>query len=192
MMQMSNMEKMDEKDICQLIESDQWMMKVLATVESLDLPDWWIGAGFVRNKVWDHLHDFNHSTPLSDIDVIYFNAEDREESTEKDLEDELQKLFPGLPWSVKNQARMHVVNGDEPYLSSIDALARWPETATSIAVRLDERNRIVFNAPNGIEDLVNLRVFPTPAFRSKKDVYENRLKKKNWEAKWPKIQVFHF
>ncbi|OGI29555.1 MAG: hypothetical protein A2288_03120 [Candidatus Moranbacteria bacterium RIFOXYA12_FULL_44_15] len=186
------MKNLNEKDICQLVENDQWMMKVLATAKSLNLPDWWIGAGFVRNKVWDYLHNFNHSTSLSDIDVIYFNAEDKEESTEKKLENELQKLLPNLPWSVKNQARMYIANGDNPYVSSTDALARWPETATSIAVKLDEKNQVIINAPNGIDDLVNLRVCPTPAFRSKKEIYESRLKKKNWEAKWPKIQVFHF
>lgn len=183
---------MDEEDICRLIESDEWMMKVLAAVKSLGLPDCWIGAGFVRNKVWDHLHGFEHRTPLSDIDVIYFDSGNKEESAENDLENRLQELFPGLPWSVTNQARMHMANGDEPYLSSTDALSRWPETATSVAVRLDEGNRIVFNAPNGISDLVNLKVCPTPAFRSKKDIYENRLKKKRWEDKWSRIEVFHF
>lgn len=186
------MKKLRENDICHLIESDQWMMEVLKIVKSLNLPDWWIGAGFVRNKVWDHLHEFANSTALGDIDVIYFDAKDKEESTEKNLEKKLQKLFPNLPWSVKNQARMHLVNGNDPYLSSTDALARWPETATSVAVKLDEKNQLVFNAPNGIDDLVGLRVCPTPAFRTKKEIYENRLRKKNWEAKWPKIQVFHF
>lgn len=34
----------------------------------------------------------------------------------------------GLP--VKNQARMHLRNGDRPYQSATDAMRYWPETAT--------------------------------------------------------------
>jgi len=36
-----------DKEILGAISADSWMMKVLATVSKLDLPDWWIGAGFV-------------------------------------------------------------------------------------------------------------------------------------------------
>lgn len=63
---------MTKKDILKLIEKDPWMMKVLDTVQQLNLPDWWIGAGFVRSKVWDYLHGYTVRTHLPDIDVIYF------------------------------------------------------------------------------------------------------------------------
>ena len=33
------------------------MMNVLNEANKLNLPDWVIGAGFLRNKVWDYLHD---------------------------------------------------------------------------------------------------------------------------------------
>jgi len=51
------------------IQEDRYRMNILSIVSSLKLPDWYIGAGFVRNLVWDHLHNFP-STPLNDIDVI--------------------------------------------------------------------------------------------------------------------------
>lgn len=42
-----------QADITKIIQADPWMMQVLQAAETLDLPDWWIGAGFLRNKVWD-------------------------------------------------------------------------------------------------------------------------------------------
>src|SRR3990167_2279381 len=64
---------MTEKDIIHIIREDEWMMSVLRIAEGLHLPDWWIGAGFVRSKVWDHLHGYKERTPLPDVDIIYFD-----------------------------------------------------------------------------------------------------------------------
>ncbi len=91
----------EEKDIIEVIKKDSWMMDVLKTAKILDLPDWWICAGFVRSKVWDVLHDFNARTPLPDIDVIYFDSSNIKELEEKNLERRLKALMPNIPWSVK-------------------------------------------------------------------------------------------
>ncbi len=72
----------NEKDIIQLIKEDEWMMDILRAVKSLDLPDWWVCAGFVRSKIWDTLHGFKERTPISDIDVIYFDDTNIEELEE--------------------------------------------------------------------------------------------------------------
>jgi hypothetical protein len=52
---------MNEEVILKLIENDPWMMEVLMTASDANLPDWMIGAGFVRNKVWDYLHGYSNS-----------------------------------------------------------------------------------------------------------------------------------
>ena len=127
---------MNEQDIVRLVERDPWMMEVLREVAALELPDWMIGAGFVRSKVWDHLHGYAERTRLPDIDVIYFDPADVREETEKALEQRLRAKF-AAPWSVKNQARMHLKNHEEPYKSSEDALAHWVETPTCVAVTLN-------------------------------------------------------
>jgi hypothetical protein len=36
------------------------MMDILHIAEKLKLPDCMIGAGFVRNKVWDHLRGYKN------------------------------------------------------------------------------------------------------------------------------------
>ncbi|MBF4328231.1 nitrate reductase, partial [Vibrio anguillarum] len=58
--------------IVELIKEDPIRVEALYHVSQLGLPQCYIAAGFVRNLVWDSLHDFNEPTPLNDVDVIYF------------------------------------------------------------------------------------------------------------------------
>lgn len=181
-----------EREILALVESDRWMMNILGAAASLELPDWWICAGFVRTKIWDTLHGFEERTPLGDIDMIYFDAGNINEETEKLRENRLHQIMSGLPWSVKNQARMHVVNGNPPYQSSVDAISKFPETATALGVRLDEGGQLILAAPCELEDVLAMRVKPTPAFSSNVElmkVYRRRQEQKRWTAKWPKVRI---
>ncbi|NIK75691.1 hypothetical protein FHS15_000791 [Paenibacillus castaneae] len=182
----------NKEDIIQLIQADEWMMDVLKTAQTLHLPDWWICAGFVRSKIWDELHGYKQRTSTPDIDFIYFDESNLDEAVEKKLEDQLRSINPSLPWSVKNEARMHLIDHTAPYSSSIDAISKFPETATALGVSLDEQQQIIFTAPCGIDDVISMRVCPTPIFKETEQrmrVYEARVKKKNWIAKWPKIKV---
>jgi len=43
---------------------------------------------------------------------------------------------------------MHSVNSDEPYDSTLDAIKYWPETATAIAIRINQEDEIEFSAPH--------------------------------------------
>lgn len=179
---------MSKQEILQLVKSDLWMMDVLQVAQSVSLPDWWIGAGFVRNKVWDVLHGFEH-TPLNDVDLIYFDESNVDESFEKQLEARLRKLLPEVPWSVKNQARMAIVRQDGKYKSALDGLSRWVETATCIGVQLGADGQLKLVAPHGVDDLLNLILRPTPAFANNLTVFDQRIKEKQWLIKWPKLKV---
>ncbi len=44
-----------ETDIVQMFERDRETRILLEAVATLDLPDWWICAGYVRAKIWDVL-----------------------------------------------------------------------------------------------------------------------------------------
>lgn len=182
-----------EKDILQAIREDAWMMEILSAVKKLDLPDWWICAGFVRTKVWDDLHGFDKRTALGDIDVIYFELSCLDEAKEKMFEEKLASLMPNLPWSLKNQARMHEVNQLPAYLSSVDAISKFPETATALGVKLDDKNELHLTAPCGIADLLQMEIKPTEHFKTNTQllkIYENRLVNKKWTAKWPEVKVY--
>ncbi|WP_181742462.1 nucleotidyltransferase family protein [Terrilactibacillus laevilacticus] len=180
-----------EADVIKIIEEDVWMMTILRAAKSLHLPDWWICAGFVRSKIWDCLHNFSQRTPLPDIDVIYFDESCIEESMEKELEKELNNIIPHVPWSVKNEARMHRVNGISPYTSSVDAISKFPETATALGVKLDQNDRLLLTYPCGLEDVINMRVKPTSFFietEEKRAIFNIRMKQKDWIATWNRVE----
>lgn len=184
----------DKGKIISLIKEDEWMMNILIAAKSLNLPDWWICAGFVRSKIWDTLHNFSERTPIPDIDVIYFEPGNVSEIDEKKFEEKLTDLLPDIPWSVKNEARMHIRSNMLPYSSSVDAISKFPETATALGVKLDDKNNVILTAPCGISDVVNLEVKPTPFFKEDKqrvEIYKNRLMKKNWKSTWNKLKVFY-
>lgn len=108
-------------ELTTLLSRDRWRMEALEAVRSLHLNDGWIGAGFVRNAVWDHLHGYADSEVATDIDVIWFNGCELAYQTNLSIERKLHGCLPALDWSVKNQARMHLRNGDQPYISVADA-----------------------------------------------------------------------
>lgn len=149
----------------------------------------YLGGGMIRNAVWDYLHGYSSPTPTDDVDVIYFNGDDAEKRHDEAIRRRLASLVPNAKWSVKNQARMHSVNGEPPYSSLEDAIARWPETATAFVVRLDSAGKIQIIAPYGFDDLLRLIITNTPAFLGRIDVIHNRAKEKQWQLLWPRLRL---
>lgn len=174
--------------VAQWVRADHVRMRALADACALGLPDWCIAAGFVRNLVWDRLHDYDASTPLADIDLIYYDAQRCGKHFDGDLEKQLNAGDPALRWSVKNQARMHVRNGDPPYRCTEDAMSHWPEMETAIGVRLDASGRVVVISPFGLASLFALRITPNPK-RSEPGVFAGRLTEKRWLSYWPRLVV---
>lgn len=178
-------------DIAAVIADSPWHMDVLLAVKELNLMDWMIGAGFVRNAVWDHLHGYDCYTPLLDVDVIYFDPVDAGPSHDQGYEMQLSAMLSGVPWSVRNQARMHVLNDDQPYRSSEDAMAHWLETPTCVGVKLSECGALSVIAPYGVADLLALAVRPTPSVFKKPKIYCDRIEQKNWPKSWPSVRIFY-
>jgi len=176
------------EDIAAFLAASKDCAAAFRAVAALGLPDCWIGAGFVRSRVWDALAGRATAQPKDDIDVVYFDPADTTKEKDLTIEAALGRSAPEHHWSVKNQARMHGRNGDAPYRDTIDAMAHWPETATAIAARL-EAGAVVLAAPYGVDDLVDLVVRPTPIFRHKMNVFRARLAAKNWRARWPEITI---
>jgi hypothetical protein len=174
-------------EIARLIERQPHIPKLLMAVEALCINDCWIGAGLIRNVVWNYLHGFpTDSIAGSDIDIVYCDPLDASLVRDLSIETRLFASHPGVPWSVHNQARMHVSNGDPPYRDLADAIRCWPETATAIAARIDNGN-VEILAPHGVEDLIGLIVRPTPPFACKMSAYRRRIAEKNWAQRWPRL-----
>jgi uncharacterized protein len=175
-------------EIAKFLQCQPLILSVLKQVEALSLEDCWVGAGLIRNAVWDHAHGRPIELSLDgDVDVVYWDLDDTSPERDIAIEKRLLGENANIPWSVHNQARMHERNGDAPYRNVEDAIRYWPETATAIAARLIG-NDVEVLAPHGIQDLINLIVRPTPAFVLKPSVYSARLSAKDWARRWPRLQ----
>ena len=141
-----------EADIAAFIARDGRRLAILQAAMGLGLPDCWIGAGFVRNPVWDHLHGHAVSAEFNDVDVVYFDRENCSADSDAAQELRLRQAMPDVPWSVLNMARMHIPTGDPPYRSTLHGIGFWPEIVTAIAARLDAVGAPELAAPYGIDD----------------------------------------
>jgi hypothetical protein len=148
----------------------------------------------IRNLVWDHLHGFERPTTLKDIDLVFFDAASLEQEREEEIREALVARAPDIPWDVKNQAAVHLwypkVFGIavDPLLSSADAVGTWPETATSVAVRLLPDESVSVIAPCGLEDLFGLICRRNPR-RVTVEEYRRRVEDKRIREHWPHVQI---
>jgi hypothetical protein len=171
-----------------IIAQDPVGMEQLRAVRTLDLPDWCIAAGFVRNRVWDHLHGIAPARAPVDIDVIYFDAADVSKDREAEYETRLHGLIPNAPWQVRNQARMHVWKDLPPHRDTADSMTYWLETVTAVGVRLEADDRLTVVAPLGTDDLLGLLCRPTAFGRTRRHEYDERITAKRWRELWPRVK----
>ena len=83
-------------------------MSALTAVRELNLDSWCIGAGAIRNLVWDALHEYAQPSVLSDVDVAYFDASNLSSERDAELQLHLKDKLPHVPWEVTNQASVHL------------------------------------------------------------------------------------
>ena len=183
------MNSVDISQVAAIVADDAQAMAQLAALRELRLPDAWIAAGFVRNRVWDRLSGIWPPRPVDDVDVVYFDAADPEGAYETNHETALSHVQPGVPWQVRNQARMHLRKGDAPYRDTAHSMLHWLETATVIGVRLDAADQIEVLAPYGVADLLGLVCRPTEAGRRWAAEYRARVTGKAWQSRWPRLRV---
>lgn len=68
-------------------------------------------------------------------------------------------------------------------------MTRWAETATAIGVYLDKRDQLKYYAPHGLDDLMNIVFRPHLVTPESRQVYLDRIAKKNFQSKWPKLKI---
>lgn len=162
-------------------------MQCLEAVSRLDLPQGMIAAGFVRNLVWDQQQAHAQATALDDVDVVFFDAGDISLQREHMLEQTLRTWLPAVNWQVRNQARMHMAYGIAAYVSAADAVQRFPETATCLAVMLDAQGDLCFPVQAGLADAWAMRLSPNPLCRT--SGFQQRVREKQWLQHWPRLQL---
>lgn len=177
-----------------LARQSPWMMEALRAARSLGLPSWCIGAGAVRNLVWDALHGKSEPSALSDVDLAYFDASSLQAEAEQALQTRLNEICPAVPWEVCNQARVHLWfeayfgHAVEPLRSLEEAVASWPEYATAVGLWLDEEDRLHVIAPHGLDDLFACVVRRNPQ-RVSLETYRQRVAQKRYAERWPQVTV---
>ena len=178
------------QDLLQAIQLNPDLMKILTIIRNLGLKDSWLAAGSVRNFIWNLLSDKSSFDRETDVDVIFFDPDVSYEETVS-LENKLREDFPQYQWELKNQVYMHLHSPHTvPYISSCDAMAKYPERCTAIGLRLHADATLELFAPYGLEDILKFQVHPTPHFLENEDrmkLYQERLSKKNWQEKWKNL-----
>ncbi|RZF49615.1 nucleotidyltransferase family protein [Acinetobacter halotolerans] len=165
------------------------MLKQLAKLH----PQAYLSAGALRSTVWAFLHGQTFDLKDSEIDVIYYDGQERNNHVQQRLKQKLEQLFPQQQWDVVNQALVHTwyrkENGEQiqPISSIEHALSLWPETATAIALRLNSSGELELIAPFGLQDLFELRLRWNPALVSY-TTFKNRVESKKWLQQWPRLQ----
>lgn len=176
-----------------IVRASPWFMRALHAAAELSLPSWCVGAGAVRNLVWDYLHGYQSPSWLSDIDLAYFD-ETEPPGMERHHQVRMEHNCPDFPWDVTNQAHVHLWFERHfghpvlPLYSLEDAVASWPEYATSVGVRLSKNGTIEIIAPLGLDDLFAMRIRRNPA-RVSIETFRQRILSKRYTERWPLVVV---
>ncbi|WP_396333940.1 nucleotidyltransferase family protein [Burkholderia anthina] len=183
-----------EADLISLARRSPWFWPALVAVRTLNLPSWCIGAGAVRNLVWDSLHGLDTPSALSDIDVAYFDSTDHSAERDATLRSLLAHTHPQFPWEVTNQAAVHTWfeatfgYAVPPFRSLEAAVASWPEYATAVGLTLLPDGSIKVIAPYGLDDLFAMVVRRNPA-RVSVATYRERVAQKQYRNRWPRAVI---
>ncbi|MBM7642260.1 nucleotidyltransferase family protein [Streptococcus loxodontisalivarius] len=179
-------------DLVTLFEQDPELMRIFRIIAELGLKDSWLAAGTLRNYVWNTLSNRKGLENASDLDVIFYDPTVTYEQTLA-LQEDLNHRYPDYKWEVKNQVYMHSHSPNtSSYLSSCDAVSKYPERCTAIAARLNAQGHLDLFLPYGSDDIEEFIVEATPHFAADKDrmsVYRERQAKKNWSKIWTQLDV---
>lgn len=183
-----------EARLAALVAQSDTLMRALQAARSLELASWCIGAGAVRNLVWDHLHGFETEAPSEDIDLVFFDSGQASHEFERALEAKLAATEAGFNWEVVNQATVHLWvtshanRAGQPFQSLAEGIASWPEVATCVGVTLTESGKIEVIAPYGLTDLFEMVIRWNPT-RVSSEVFADRVCRKRFAERWPQVKV---
>lgn len=156
---------------------------LLERVAEVRPPDWYLTAGCLTQTVWNCLSGRAPGAGIKDYDVIYH---DPLEPPDRPIRAVITAAGAGLgvELDVHNQALR------DPPMTSAEAVATWPATASCVAARREAPGdplRVL--APRGFADLFGLVVRPNRV-RAPRAVYEE--KSARWQRSWPELTVIPY
>lgn len=170
--------------------------RVFDSWTELALPNCWMVAGAVFQSFWNRAYGFSPLHGISDIDLIYFDADDLTEETENEHYRRINSYYDhlGISFDVKNEARVHLWYEDRfgypigAYTSAEAAMETFPTTAGSIGIRPNGKALEAF-APFGFDDLVNLIIRPNKRQITRR-IYEEKVAR--WKRDWPRVEYLEW
>ncbi|MGN7762709.1 nucleotidyltransferase family protein [Paenibacillus sp. 22594] len=170
------------------------LVEVFERAQGLEPYPYFVGAGCLVQTVWNELTGRSPGYGISDIDIIYYDADDLSYATEDEMIAKVRVLFEGIaiPVDLKNQARVHLWYPEKfglqikPYESLEAAIDCWPTTVTSLGARLAADGEWQIYAPFGLRDLFHMTLRPNKALIGE-EVYMAKTQK--WKNKWPELAV---
>jgi uncharacterized protein len=184
-----------EKLLSDVILASPLLRSILERWDQVALPDAWLVAGAVAQTYWNHSHRLAPAHGIKDVDIVYFDATDLSQEAEAAHEARIRAVFADcrVSFDVKNEARVHLWYAQKfgyairPYVSSEQAIATFPTTATAVGVRSRQAGveRLELCAPYGLDDLLGLVVRPNKA-QITEAIYATKVRR--WRSLWPQLK----
>ncbi|YAF98430.1 MAG: nucleotidyltransferase family protein [Nodularia sp. CChRGM 3473] len=155
----------------QIILANTLVDTVLPAIAQLNLPNWWLAGGAVRNTVWHSIFGQKCGLFIKDFDIAFFD-ESGNRSQELAAKAHLTEQFPNHQFDIKNQASFARWRfGSRLYTSTEDGIQDWLHTATAVGVRVDLQGQWQFFTPYGLDDLFGGVIRPTPVHINNPDAH---------------------
>ena len=185
-----------ETELAGIVAGSPWFTGILRVVRDSGLPDAWVGAGALRDLVWGvRFGGGFRPAGVRDVDVAFLHPGDQSRERDGTAAELLAASRPDVCWDATNQAAVHLWYPEffgtapvAPLTSVADGVATWPETATAVAVRLDDRDGLLVCAPHGLDDLLD-GVWRWNPHRVTVERARIRLADYAPAQRWPKVQV---
>ena len=176
------------------LKQSEAIKNILKLAPKLRMPNWYLGAGCIAQTVWNMQHGFSLTHGIKDYDLVYYDSSDISYEGENFYLRKGKELFEDIPGDVeiKNEARVHLWYKKhfgysiEQYKSIKDAINTWPTTATSVAVKYDDKGKFIVYAPYGLNDLFGMIVRPNKT-QITKDIYLKKIER--WTRIWHKLTI---
>lgn len=184
-----------KQELYNILKENAVIFEILQKAQTLEIPDYYIGAGCICQTVWNHQNKLDLMYGISDVDFVYFDADTSYES-ENNIIQLVQHKFAHIPVEidVKNQARVHLWYKEhygyeiQPYKSLEAAINTWPTTAASIGVKLVDNQFLVY-APYGLNDMFG-QIIRANKTQITKETYIQKCNK--WSKKWNTLNIIEW
>ncbi|MCR9137037.1 MAG: nucleotidyltransferase family protein [Alphaproteobacteria bacterium] len=180
--------------LIEIVRGQPLIMDALKGSRTLDLPQWRIVSGVIYNTVWNVLTQRPAGHGVSDIDLLYFNAQDLSWDAENAVIQQSRHVFDNspLPVEIRNQARVHLWFPEkfgqavDPLTSTDESLRRFAAKTHAVGLRLEPDDRLDMCAPFGLDSIFSFHILPNRALDNEAGY---RKKAKRAQEMWPELTV---